>query len=109
MYFFSSILSLINVYDKYFSILELQKIVESPLTLTNLFRNLHLTLKAKGGGIRGQAEAARLAIARVLVKYNKSLKPVLKKAGYLTRDARIVERKKYGLRKARRAQQWRKR
>ncbi len=96
-------------YKEYFKSLEFQKIVELPLLKLNLLKDVSITLKTKGGGIRGQAEASRLAIARVLVKKDESLKPLLKKQGFLTRDARVVERKKYGLRKARRAQQWRKR
>ncbi len=96
-------------YTEYFKGLEFQKILESPLEKVGLLKKVYITLKTKGGGIRGQAEAARLAIARVLVKSDEALKPVLKKEGFLTRDSRVVERKKYGLRKARRAQQWRKR
>ncbi len=96
-------------YRDYFKGLEFQKIVESPLLKVDKFKDVFITLKVRGGGIRGQAEATRLAIARLLVRADESLKPVLKKEGFLTRDQRIVERKKYGLRKARRAQQWRKR
>ena len=96
-------------YKDYFSLLEFQKILESPLEKAGLFKKYFLSIKVKGGGIRGQAEAARLGLARVLVKFDSDFKKVLRQDGFLTRDARVVERKKYGLRKARRAQQWRKR
>ena len=66
-------------------------------------------VKVKGGGIKSQAEAIRLGIARVLILYNSNFRKRLREMGYLTRDARVVERKKYGLKKARRAPQWQKR
>ena len=87
---------------------ELIKIVESPLRKLRT-KNYRVTVKAKGGGLRGQAEAIRLGLSRALVKLNPEWKPKLKKAGFLTRDPREVERKKYGLKKARRAPQWHKR
>ena len=62
-----------------------------------------------GGGVNGQAEAVRHGIARALVKWNEDFKPILKAEGFLTRDPRSKERKKYGLHKARRAHQWKKR
>lgn len=96
-------------YKDYFSVLEFQRIVEAPLSLTDLLGKLFFTIKVRGGGVRGQAEAVRLGISRALVKFNLDFKETLRKTGFLTRDARVVERKKYGLRKARRAQQWRKR
>lgn len=68
-----------------------------------------VSVKVEGGGVAAQAEAIRLGISRALVKLSEEYKPKLKTYGYLTRDARVVERKKPGLRKARRAQQWRKR
>jgi small subunit ribosomal protein S9 len=66
-------------------------------------------MRVSGGGIRGQAEAVRLGIARALVEFNRELKPTLKNAGLLTRDSRIKERKKYGLLGARKAPQYHKR
>lgn len=107
--FSESILVNDKSYKDYFSLLEFQKIVESPLNLVGLLKKHFFTVKVKGGGVRGQAEATRLGLARVLVKFNPDFKQALRRAGFLTRDARVVERKKYGLRKARRAQQWRKR
>jgi len=95
-------------YREYFPVLEYQKILLAPLTLVGL-KNYLITIKVKGGGKRGQVEASRLGISRALLKINPDYRPLLKKAGFLTRDARVVERKKFGLRKARRARQWRKR
>jgi len=74
--------------------------VKQPLVLTNNEKTFDIKITAKGGGITGQAEAIRLGIARALVKYDENLKKALKVEGYLTRDAREVERKKYGLAKA---------
>jgi len=68
-----------------------------------------ITVKVKGGGVMSQAEAVTLGLARALVKFNETLKQELRGAGHLTRDPRRVERKKFGLKKARRAPQWRKR
>ncbi len=80
-----------------------------PLELVNLKDKFDVKVKAKGGGLSGQAGAIRLGIARALVLYNPELRPILKKAGMLTRDPRMVERKKYGRRKARRSFQFSKR
>ena len=96
-------------YKEYFPILEFQKIVEAPLEKMKVLGRFGVTVKVKGGGIRGQAEAIRLGIARALVKFNPEYKKRLRRAGYLTVDARKVERKKYGKKKARRAPQWQKR
>lgn len=93
----------------YFPILEFQKIVLSPLEITDNLNKFFVSVKVRGGGIRGQAEAIRLGLSRALEKYNPELRAVLKGAGFLTRDARQRERKKFGLRRARRARQWRKR
>ena len=87
----------------------MQKIVDAPLRKLRLFKHYLVTVKVKGGGLHGQADAIKLGLARALVKLNPEWKPKLKKAGYLTRDSREVERKKYGLKKARRAPQWHKR
>jgi len=67
------------------------------------------TIKVEGGGINAQAEAIRLGISRAMVQFNPNFKKRLRRAGFLTRDSRMVERKKYGLKKARRAPQWSKR
>lgn len=96
-------------YSEYFPTFYLQRIVLQPLKLTKLQNKFDVITKVKGGGIRGQAEAIRLGIARCLVKYDLKLKPSLKGAGLLRRDARVKERKKPGLKRARRAPQWQKR
>ena len=83
--------------------------VVAPLKTVGLAHKFRVTLVAKGGGISAQADAAKLAIARALMKYDIALRPVLKAEGFFTRDAREVERKKPGLKKARRAPQWSKR
>ncbi len=84
-------------------------IVEQPFNVTGTLGKFDLICTVKGGGKSAQAEAIRHGIARALVAYNEELRPSLKKAGFLTRDARIKERKKYGLRGARRGQQYSKR
>ena len=84
-------------------------ILKQPLVTTENSESFDLMVTVKGGGDSGQAGAIRLGIARALLKYDESLRGVLKKSGYLTRDARKVERKKVGLRKARRATQFSKR
>lgn len=83
--------------------------LSSPLKAVSLENKCDLSIKVKGGGIAGQAEAIRLAIARALVLLQAELRPVLRKQGLLTRDARVKERKKPGLKRARRAPQWQKR
>ncbi|MEO0330867.1 MAG: 30S ribosomal protein S9 [Bacteroidota bacterium] len=87
----------------------LQTIVKQPLTLVEEASNYDLTVNVGGGGPKGQAEAIRLAVSRALVKVNEEHRSPLKKEGFLTRDPRMVERKKYGRRKARRAFQFSKR
>jgi small subunit ribosomal protein S9 len=84
-------------------------IVRQPLELTKMTDKFDVNVTVEGGGITGQAGAIRLGIARALVEYNDTLKPELRKAGFMTRDAREVERKKVGLHKARRATQFSKR
>jgi len=96
-------------YREYFPIPELQKIVLFPLSLLEMEQKFKVSVKVKGGGVRGQAEAIRLGLARALVKMNSDLRKPLKKAGYLKRDARARERKKFGLKRARKAPQWQKR
>jgi small subunit ribosomal protein S9 len=97
-------------YNEYFhNNLEFKKIVESPLKKIKGQGAYKVTVQAKGGGVRGQAEAIRLGLARALVLLNPEWRPKFKKAGFLTRDPRMVERKKYGKRKARKEEQWQKR
>lgn len=93
----------------YFSLSELKEIVASPLQAVPSDDIAKIMVVARGGGIRGQAEAAQLGIARALVLKNQEFKKTLKDLGLLTRDARKVERKKAGLKKARRAPQFSKR
>lgn len=96
-------------YTKYFPTLDLQKSADAALRKLRLFDAYIVTAKVKGGGLKGQADAVKLGLARALVKLNPEWKEKLKKSGLLTRDPREVERKKYGLKKARRAPQWHKR
>ncbi len=94
--------------NKYFSE-DQANLITQPLRLTGQNRNVSVSVVVHGGGKSGQAEAIRLGVARALLKTDENLKPALKAAGCLTRDPRQVERKKPGLRKARRAPQWSKR
>lgn len=89
--------------DKYFSNNVLKLIVNQPLELTNMTGKIDIFVNVNGGGLSGQAGAIRHGISRALIKLNEGLKPELKKAGFLTRDPRAKERKKYGLKKARKA------
>ena len=86
-----------------------QMIVRQPLELTQLSEKFNVNVTVKGGGTTGQAGAIRHGLTRALMEYDESLRPSLRKAGFVTRDAREVERKKVGLRKARRATQYSKR
>lgn len=95
--------------DKYFASELLRLIVEQPLKLVDASSTFDYKVNIYGGGLKGQAEAIRLAVSRALVKNDEETRVVLKKEGFLTRDPRMVERKKYGRRKARRAFQWVKR
>lgn len=95
--------------DEYFGLETLKIIVRQPLEATNMADKFDVLVNVKGGGFTGQAGAIRHGIARALNKYDLELRPTLKKAGYLTRDPRMKERKKYGLKKARRAPQFSKR
>ena len=95
--------------EEYFGRETAHMILKQPLVTTENSESFDLMVTVKGGGDSGQAGAIRLGIARALLKYDESLRGVLKKSGYLTRDARKVERKKVGLRKARRATQFSKR
>jgi small subunit ribosomal protein S9 len=95
--------------DEYFALESLQAKIVRPLKLANVLNGYGISLLVKGGGYNGQADASAMAISRALVIIDKANRTVLKAAGLMTRDSRAVERKKYGLRKARRATQWRKR
>ena len=95
--------------NTYFPTATLQYKVNQPLALTNNEDNFDVKVNVFGGGITGQAEAVRLAISKALVQLNGENRPALKKEGFLTRDSRMVERKKPGRRKARRAFQFSKR
>jgi len=94
---------------EYFGTLALETIALSPLKITGLDAAFRVSVVVRGGGLHGQADAIKLGVARCLIKYDTLLRAVLKAEGMLTRDARAVERKKPGLKKARRAQQWAKR
>ena len=96
-------------YKNYFPLVYLQNQVEAPLKATDLLGKYDIVINAQGGGLKGQAEAAKLGIARVLIELNPELRPTLKAAGQLTRDPRSVERKKFGHKKARRSFQFSKR
>ncbi|MDP2025204.1 MAG: 30S ribosomal protein S9 [Pseudomonadota bacterium] len=95
--------------DEYFSRETGRMVVRQPLELTENSASFDIMVNVHGGGESGQAGAVRHGITRALIEFNAELKPVLKKAGLVTRDAREVERKKVGLRKARRAKQFSKR
>ncbi|MBM3439606.1 MAG: 30S ribosomal protein S9 [Bacteroidetes bacterium] len=96
-------------YKEYFGLVYLQNQVEAPLKAVESIDKFDVKLNANGGGIKGQAEAAKLAIARALVEVNPEFRPTLKAAGHLKRDPRSVERKKFGKKKARRSFQFSKR
>ena len=95
--------------DKYFELETLKTIVRQPLVLTETLNNVDVVVNIYGGGKTGQAGAIRHGITRALMEFRPELRPELKKAGFVTRDARKKERKKYGLKKARRAPQFSKR
>ena len=95
--------------EQYFPRKTLQMIVRQPLALTKTAEQFDIKVNVCGGGISGQAEAVRLGIARALLQNDAALRPALKKAGFLTRDARKKERKKYGLAAARARFQYSKR
>lgn len=95
--------------DEYLGTDTLKVIVRQPLTTTNTVDKYDVICSVQGGGFTGQAGAIRLGIARALLEANGEFRPALKSAGFLTRDPRMKERKKYGLKKARRAPQFSKR
>lgn len=96
-------------YKTYFPMVYLQNQVEAPLKTIEAAEQFDVVVNATGGGVKGQAEAVKLGIARALLKVNPEYKPALKEAGLLTRDSRSVERKKPGLKKARKSFQFSKR
>lgn len=95
--------------DEYFGLETLKFVVKQPLTITGTDNRYDVIVNVHGGGLTGQSGAIRHGIARALIIADEEFRPVLKKAGFLTRDPRMVERKKYGLKKARRAPQFSKR
>lgn len=105
--------ALITVNDKpysdYFKAIPLQNIVEAPLRKLKSLNRFKATVKVLGGGIHGQADAIKLGLSRALVLFDPNFSKRLRKAGYLTRDSREKERRKYGLKKARKSPQWSKR
>ena len=95
--------------DEYFGLETLKLIVRSPLAVAGVEDKFDIVVRVVGGGISGQAGAIRHGLSRALLQYDEELRPALKKAGFLTRDPRMKERKKYGLKAARRAPQFSKR
>ena len=95
--------------DDYFGLETLKLIVRQPMEITNTLGRFDIVCTVAGGGVSGQAGAIRHGIARALLQNGDEMRPILKKAGYLTRDPRMKERKKYGLKGARRAPQFSKR
>jgi small subunit ribosomal protein S9 len=95
--------------DSFFGRKTAQMIVRQPLELMQVTDKFDVNVTVKGGGTTGQAGAIRHGLTRALMQYDESMRPMLRKAGFVTRDAREVERKKVGLRKARRATQYSKR
>ncbi len=95
--------------DDYFGLETLKLLVRQPLALTETSEKFDVICRVQGGGVTGQAGAIRHGLSRALLQYDEKLRPALKKAGFLTRDPRMKERKKYGLKGARRAPQFSKR
>jgi len=95
--------------ETYFTLEIFQYVVKQPLSVTENIESFDIKINLKGGGIKGQAEAARLGISRCLIQHDPELRPALKKEGFLTRDARVVERKKPGQPGARKKFQFSKR
>ncbi len=95
--------------DKYFVRDTLKVLVKQPLDATKMLDKFNIDVDVSGGGISSQAEAIRHALARALVKVDETIKPILRKSGFLTRDPRMRERKKYGQEGARKRFQWTKR
>ena len=95
--------------NDYFGLETLKLIVRQPLALTGTTEKFDIVIRVAGGGVTGQAGAIRHGLSRALLQFDENLRPALKKAGFLTRDPRMKERKKYGLKAARRAPQFSKR
>ena len=95
--------------DEYFTLLSSKGVMNSPLKLAGMNKKFDISIRVTGGGMNSQAEAVRHGVARALLEYNAEFRTTLKKAGLLTRDSRIKERKKPGLKRARRAPQFSKR
>ncbi len=95
--------------DSYFGLETLKLIVRQPMAVAGVEGKFDLVIRVNGGGVSGQAGAIRHGLSRALLQYDENLRPALKKAGFLTRDPRMKERKKYGLKGARRAPQFSKR
>ena len=98
-----------RLFKEYFPSFELQQIVTDPLRKMKCEGQFRVSVIIRGGGIHSQSEAIRLGIARALLKFNPDFRKKLKKAGFLRRDPRMRERKKFGLKRARKAPQWQKR
>lgn len=96
-------------FDKYFTTFEYRRQVTDPMVVVGQNEAVDVSVKVQGGGVRGQAEAVRHGIARALIELNPTFRKSLKKLGYLKRDPREKERKKFGLKKARKSPQWSKR
>lgn len=96
-------------YKEYFPLQHIQYNIENPLKIVNLGQDYDIKVNVSGGGFKGQAEAIRLGLARAFVQLNEDNRAILKEHKYLTRDARVVERKKYGKPKARKSFQFSKR
>lgn len=96
-------------FDEYFNLERQKHMIRQPLRLTETENKFDIFIRVNGGGLYGQAEAIRLGISRALIEFNRELRTSLKSAGLLTRDARVKERKKYGLLGARKAPQYHKR
>ncbi len=96
-------------FGEYFHLDSYKNVIRQPLVMTDTESKFDIFMRVSGGGLKGQSEAIRLGIARALVEFNRELKPTLKDAGFLTRDSRIKERKKYGLLAARKSPQYHKR
>lgn len=98
-----------RTFNNYFPIANDQDKILAPLKMSNCLKTFDISVRVRGGGIHSQAEAIRHGISKALLLYNAELRNVLKPVGFLTRDSRVKERKKYGLKRARRAPQWQKR
>ena len=98
-----------RTFENYFPVLTDQDKVLTPLRVVNVLKAFDITAKVFGGGVHSQAEAVRHGIAKALLEYDAATRSILKPLGLLTRDSRVKERKKYGLKRARRAPQWQKR